>query len=89
MANEANHERDVVLLVTAPSAAEAHIWQQALLDEDIPCDVVGDYLDMGFVGHPRQTAELWVDRENVDRAWAVLEAGQHAARETPTDETEA
>ena len=63
---------DIVRLVTATNPAQAHIWEQALRDAGIPCRVVGDYLDAGVGDIPGVRAELWVHRDDVARAEAVL-----------------
>jgi hypothetical protein len=63
---------DIVRLVTADNPAQAHIWEQALRDAGIPCRVVGDYLDAGIGDIPGMRAELWVHRDDVARAEAVL-----------------
>jgi putative signal transducing protein len=77
---------DIVKLATASNPAQAHIWQEALRDEGIACEVVGDFLDLGFTGHPGQTAELWVHRDLLSRAREVLEQGGHS-EETEEEET--
>jgi hypothetical protein len=71
------HSDDIVRLVTAPNPADAHIWQQALLAEAIPCHVVGDYLDAGIGDIPGFKAEIWVHRDDLVRAQAVIQQGQH------------
>jgi Putative prokaryotic signal transducing protein len=63
---------DIVRLVTATNPAQAHIWEQALRDAGIQCRVVGDYLDAGVGDIPGVRAELWVHRDDVARAEAVL-----------------
>jgi hypothetical protein len=65
---------EVVRLATAANPVEAHIWQQALEAEGIRCRVVGDYLDSGFGDVPGVSPEIWVHREDLGRAEAVLEA---------------
>jgi hypothetical protein len=68
------HADEIVRLATASSPQEAHLWRQALEDEGIHCQVVGEYLGgFGIVppGHP--VPELWVHREQAERAQAVLE----------------
>jgi hypothetical protein len=64
----------IVRLVTASSPQEAHLWRQALEHEGIRCRVVGEYLgSFGVVypGHP--VPELWVHKEDAERAQAILE----------------
>jgi hypothetical protein len=63
----------IVRLVTASSPQEAHLWRQALEDEGIRCRVVGEYIgSFGVVypGHP--VPELWVHKEDAERAQAIL-----------------
>ncbi len=71
---------DIVRLVTANNPAEAHVWQQALADEGIQSQVVGDYLDAGLGDIPGLRAELWVHRDDVARAEEVLRRGREAAQ---------
>jgi len=63
---------DIVRLATASNPAQAHIWQQVLQEEGIHGEVVGDYLDAGFGDIPGLRAELWVHRNDVQRALEVL-----------------
>ena len=73
------HRDEIVRLVTARSPQEAHLWRQALEDEGVRCQVVGEYLgSFGVVypGHP--VPELWVHQEDAERARAVLERLQEA-----------
>jgi hypothetical protein len=79
---------DVVRLVTADNPAEAHIWEQALREEGIKCKVVGDYLDAGLGDIPGMRAELWVHRDDRDRAAEVLRRAREAARPDAEDEPE-
>jgi hypothetical protein len=85
---------DVVRLVTADTPVQAHIWQQALGEEGIESHVVGDFLDAGLGNIPGMKAELWVHRDDVERALAVLQ--QHPGTveggredEEPDEEAEA
>ena len=41
-------QHDVVRLAAAANPFQAHIWQQALEQEGIRCQVLGDYLDAGL-----------------------------------------
>ena len=71
--------QEIVRLVTASRPQEAHLWRQALEDEGVRCQVVGEYLgSFGVVypGHP--VPELWVHQEDAERARAVLERLQEA-----------
>src|SRR5262249_3201838 len=82
------HPDEIVRLVTAPNPMLAHIWEQALKDEGIRCQVVGDYLDATSLGDiPGFRAEVWVHREDVARAEAILQEGQREAGRT-REETE-
>jgi hypothetical protein len=65
---------DIVCLLTAVHPAQAHVWQTALAEEGIESKVVGDYLDAGVGDIPGARAELWVRREDVDRAMSIINA---------------
>ena len=78
----AEDPRDVVRVATAPNPAQAHIWQQALEEEGIRSQVVGDYLEAGIGNISGLTAELWVHRDDLARAEEVLRQRQVA----PDDE---
>ena len=82
-------QEDIVRLVTAPTPAQAHIWQQALQAEGIRCHVVGDYLDAGLGDLPGMSAELWVHRDDLARAEEILRQGQIASGEERPEEPEA
>jgi hypothetical protein len=75
------HAEDIVRLVTAPTPPQAHIWQQALQDEGIESQVVGDFLDVGIGDVPGLTAELWVHRNDVARAEEILRKGEGGSGE--------
>jgi hypothetical protein len=72
---------EVVRLAVAGNPMQAHIWQQALEAEGIPCRVVGDYLAAGLGDIPGLSAELWVHRGDVARAEEILRQGQAVADE--------
>jgi hypothetical protein len=74
---------DVVRLAIADNPVQAHIWQQAMEEEGITCQVVGDYLDAGLGNIPGLKAELWVHQEDVERARAVLAEAQKRRAEEP------
>jgi hypothetical protein len=74
---------EIVRLTTAPNPAQAHIWQQALEEEGIKAQVVGDYLDAGVGDIPGLTAEVWVRQSDLARAEAVLRRGREGAEEKP------
>ena len=67
--------RELVRLAAAANPFQAHIWQQALVQEQIRCEVVGDYLDAGIGDIPGFSAEVWVDAD--DLPWAELILRQH------------
>ena len=74
--------KEVVRLATAPNPAQAHVWEQALRDEGIACKVVGDYLDAGIGDIPGMQAELWVHRDDLAAAEALLQRHQSTADST-------
>ena len=76
---------DVVRLATATNPLEAHVWQQALADEGIRAEVVGDYLDAGLGDMPGLRPELWVHRDDAARAEEILR--EHQKQHAP-DEAE-
>jgi Putative prokaryotic signal transducing protein len=63
---------DVVKAITAGNYVQAHIWEQALRDAGIRCQVVGDNLTAFIGGIPGVPAEIWVHRDDLDRAKEVL-----------------
>jgi hypothetical protein len=63
---------DIVRLATAENPVQAHILEQALRAEGIRCKVVGDYLDASFGDLPGMKPEIWVHREDVERAQVIL-----------------
>ena len=73
--------KEVVRLATAANPVEAHIWEEALLEEGIECKVVGDYLDSGIGDLPAIGPEVWVHRDDLARAKEILRQGQEAAEE--------
>ena len=54
---------DIVRLVSAENSVQAHIWEQALQEEGIQVQVLGDYLEVGFGNLQGVTPELWVHRD--------------------------
>jgi hypothetical protein len=68
---------DIVRLVSAENSVQAHIWEQALQEEGIQVQVLGDYLEVGFGNLQGVTPELWVRRADVERATAIL--NEHAS----------
>src|SRR5207245_3039989 len=86
MANESG--QDVVRLATAANPVQAHIWQQALEEEGIRSHVVGDYLDAGLGNITGVSPELWVHRDDLARAVAILRRGQEVSAEDEAEEAE-
>ncbi len=80
--NEDKHE--VVRLAGAANPFQAHIWQQALEQEGIRSEVLGDYLDAGFGDMPGLSAEVWVDPADLSRAEAFLR--QHQEQSDDADQ---
>jgi hypothetical protein len=78
---------DIIRLATADTPLQAHIWQQTLDEEGIKCQVVGDFLDAGLGDIPGMKAELWVQRDDVERALAILRKYEEA-RAAGNDEEE-
>jgi hypothetical protein len=77
---------DLVRLANAENSVQAHIWEQALNDAGIRAHVLGDYLEAGFGNLQGTTPELWVHRDDVERAKAIL--NEHVAADS-TDEPDA
>jgi hypothetical protein len=63
---------EIVRLTTAPNPALAHVWADALQAEGIRARVVGDYLDASYGNLSGTLPEVWVRREDVPRAEAIL-----------------
>jgi hypothetical protein len=74
-----DNAHDVVRVTTAANAVQAHVWQQALEDEGIPCKVVGDLLDAGIGDLPGISPEIWVHRDDLARAQEIIRAGEENA----------
>jgi hypothetical protein len=69
---KADKAHDLVRLTTAINPLQAHIWRQALQEEGIRCQVLGDYLDAGVGDIPGIEAEVWVEAADVGRAEAII-----------------
>jgi hypothetical protein len=80
------HGDDIVRLATAVNPLQAHIWQQALEAEGIPCTVVGDYLDAGIGDVPGIEPEIWVHRDDLARAEEILHQGEEVSGEGGEEE---
>ncbi len=87
MNSEAQH--DVVRLAAAANPFQAHIWQQALEQEGIRCQVLGDYLDAGIGDIPGFSAEVWVETADLARAEAILRQHQNHSEEAAQPEENA
>jgi hypothetical protein len=72
---------DTVRLAIASTPFEAHLWRQALEEENIPCKVVGDYLEAGVGDISGIQPEVWVHRDDYARARAILDAHPHSVGE--------
>ena len=82
-------EDEVVRAITTPNYIQAHIWEQALRDAGIRCRVDGDELVTG-VGLPGMPAEIWVHKEDLDRAREILDKLEAThSEETKEDEESA
>ncbi len=73
-----NDQHDFVRLAAAANPFQAHIWQQALEQEGIRCQVLGDYLDAGLGDLAGFSPEVWVQTADFARAEAFLR--QHRDR---------
>jgi hypothetical protein len=69
---------EIARLAEAANPFQAHIWQQALQEEGIRCQVLGDYLEAGIGDIPGIGAEVWVETADLARAEAILD--QHRRR---------
>jgi len=74
-------QNELVRIAAAANPFQAHIWQQALEQEGIRCQVVGDYLEAGIGDIPGMSAEVWVEAADATRAEAVLCRHQPVSRE--------
>jgi ubiquinone/menaquinone biosynthesis C-methylase UbiE len=81
MREDNGHE--LVRLATAANPFQAHILGQALQEEGVHCQVVGDYLDAGIGDIPGMTAEVWVEAGDVARAVAVMRQHEHRVPDHP------
>lgn len=77
---------EVISLTRAPNPAQAHIWENALRDEGIRCQVVGDYLDAGIGDISGVEPEIWVNRQDVAQAQAVLQRCSQSINDTGDDD---
>jgi len=79
---------DIVPVATAINPLQAHIYQQALAAAGIKSRVVGDFLDAGLGDIPGINSEVWVHRNDLARAEAVLRQGQEHAEPDSSEEAE-
>ena len=63
----------IARLAGAANPFQAHIWRQALQQEGIRCQVLGDYLDAGIGDIPGMGAEVWVVAADLARGEAILD----------------
>ncbi len=81
--------REIVCLTSATNPVEAHLLQQALQEEGINAQVLGDYLEGGIGNIPGVSAEVWVDAANLEQAQAILqEHFEHPVVPEDIDDTE-
>jgi Putative prokaryotic signal transducing protein len=79
-------QNDFVRLAAAANPFQAHIWQQALEQEGIGCQVLGDYLDAGLGDIPGFSAEVWVETADLARAEAILREHRNRSEEAAQPE---
>jgi hypothetical protein len=77
----------LVSLTRAPNPGQAHIWENALRDEGIRCQVVGDYLDTGIGDISGIQPEIWVKRQDMSQAQTVLQRCSQSVVDTSDEET--
>jgi hypothetical protein len=88
------HPDDIVRLAKANNPQEAYLLKQALDEEGIQCRVVGDYLDAGIGDVSGIQPEIWVHRDDVDRARRIVASHERPrvappeANPEPEDESE-
>lgn len=84
-----NEADDIVRVATHIHPLQAHIFEQALKEEGISCRVVGDYLQGVWGELPGPTAEVWVHRQDLERATAIVEHVKVNVAVAQGNETEA
>lgn len=77
-------QHDIVRLAAAVNPFEAHIWEQALQQAGIRCEVLGDYLDAGIGDIPGMSAEVWVEAADLARAESILREHQEHSEKRPS-----
>ena len=78
-------QNELVRLAGAANPFEAHIRQQALEEEGIRGQVLGDYLDAGIGDIPGMMAEVWVEAADLARAEAILREQQGRSKKSAHD----
>jgi hypothetical protein len=81
-------EDEVVRATTTTNYIQAHIWEQALRDAGIRCKVVGDELMASVGGISGTPAEIWIHKDDLEKAQELLEALEAALGEETEDEDE-
>ena len=79
-------QHDLVRLASAANPMLAHIWQQALEQEGIRCQVLGDYLDAGLGDIPGLSAEVWVEAADFAQAETILRQHEDRSEEAAQEE---
>src|SRR3954452_9829187 len=79
-------QNEIARLAAAANPFQAHIWQQALQQEGIRCEVLGDYLDAGIGGIPGIGAEVWVEPATLAGLEAIREKGLGRSEEVAQQE---
>jgi hypothetical protein len=77
------HPDDIVRLSTANNPQEAYLLRQALEEAGIQSQVVGDYLEVGVGDVPGMRPEVWVHRNDAERAQAILSKHEHPPAAPP------
>jgi hypothetical protein len=80
------HPDDIVRLSDASNPQEAHVLRQALEEEGIRAQVVGDYLDAWSGDMIGARPEVWVHRDDLPRAQEVLARHTRVASAAGEDE---
>jgi hypothetical protein len=76
---------ELVRLASAANPFEAHIWEQALAEKGIRCQVLDDNLRGGLGNIPGVRAEIWVEATDLERAEAILcQPAELAGANTPS-----
>lgn len=82
------HEDNIVRLATSVTPAQAHVWQNALEEEGVRCQVVGDFLEAGIGNVPGLGAELWVHEDDLERAKEILMQHRDFAEDAAEEDEE-